>query len=70
MRNAVSVPAGPEECHMNVDWRVWVDFQALLRELVSVGDHGLFESHHSHQHRLPVVLVVLLFLILYDLFLL
>ena len=58
VRDAVCVQTRLAPGHMDIHWVRRVDFETLRRELVSIGDHRLFESHHLHQNGLPVFEIV------------
>ena len=58
VRDAVGVQTRLAPGHMDIHRVRWVNFETLRRELVSIGDHGLFESHHLHQDGLPVLDIV------------
>ena len=61
------MPSWLQKGNVDVDFGFRIDFQTLLSELMGVCNHWFLESHHVHQDRLPIVLIVLLFVILNNL---
>ena len=58
VRDAVGVQTRLAPGHVDINRVRWVNFEALRRELVGIGDHRLFEPHHLHQDGLPVLDIV------------